>query len=410
MVGDIEMVWADSAIDFALRSRRELGNREPNGRGGCSRMQHSQRSPARDPQAPASISGGPAEVWRRWLLELGERRMPHRAIARAQPVTELRSHYLEAIVNAVEESRRPATRRAYEGAWKRFRSWAEAEGLQPLPADPMTVAAYLINRAEQGLSQSTLSLDRKAISHFHRTANLPTPTISEGVKLTLAGLRNQAAEQGRGEPQQAKGLTGERLDAIIRTAHRQRVGQTGRKESKAAALRRGDVDIAIATVMRDALLRRSEAAELRWGDVEFSADGSSLITIRRSKTSIVSAVQYVGTGATGALCRIRPLNAHPDSRVFGLRSGRSISNRLGAMAREAGLGEGFSGHSPRVGMAQDLTAAGVGLAALMVAGRWRSERMPAHYARGEAARRGAVAKFHGEGSWAEKTHRSRQAG
>lgn len=336
--------------------------------------------------------------------------MPHRDIAPAQPAGELRSRYLDAILNAVEESRRPATRRVYESAWKRFRRWAEAEGLQPLPADPMTVAAYLTRRAEQGLSQSTLSLDRKAISHFHRTANLPTPTISEGVKLTLAGLRNQAARQGRAEPQQARGLTGERLEAIVRTAHRQRTGQTGRKESKAAALRRGDVDIAIATVMRDALLRRSEAAELRWGDVEFSADGSSLVTIRRSKTSHVSAVQYVGTDATAALRRIRPLNAHPDSRVFGLRSGRSISNRLGAMAREAGLGEGFSGHSPRVGMAQDLTAAGVGLAALMVAGRWRSERMPAHYARGEAARRGAVAKLHGEGSWAEKTHRRRQAG
>ena len=336
--------------------------------------------------------------------------MPHRAVAPARPAAGLRTRYLDAILSAVEESRRPATRRAYLGAWQRFQSWAESEGLQPLPADPMTVAAYLTERAEQGLSQSTLSLDRKAISHYHRTASLPTPTISEGVKLTLAGLRNQAAEQGRGEPQQAKGLTAERLDAIVRTAHRQRSGQTGRRESKAAAHRRGDVDIAIASVMRDALLRRGEAAELRCGDLEFCADGSSLITIRRSKTSLVSAVQYVGTGATDALRRIRPLNAHPESRVFGLRSGRSISNRLGAMALAAGLGEGYSGHSPRVGMAQDLTAAGVGLAALMVAGRWRSERMPAHYARGEAARRGAVAKLHGEGSWAEKTHRNRQAG
>lgn len=103
--------------------------------------------------------------------------MPRRAIAPAQPARELRPHYLDAILNAVEDSRGPATRRVYESAWKRFQSWAVAEGLQPLPADPMTVAAYLISRANQGLSQSTLSLDRKAISHFHRTANLPTPTI-----------------------------------------------------------------------------------------------------------------------------------------------------------------------------------------------------------------------------------------
>ena len=67
------------------------------------------------------------------------------------------------------------------------------------------------------------------------------------------------------------------------------------------------------------------------------------------------------------------------------------------MARAAGLGEGFSGHSPRIGMAQDLTAAGVGLPALMVAGRWKSERMPAYYSRAQSAGRGAVANFYGNG-------------
>ena len=343
-------------------------------------------------------------------FELEDTRMPHRTIHRQQGPGALRSRYLDAILSAVEDSRRPATRRVYNSAWKRFRSWAKAEGLQSLPADPMTVAAYLINRAEQGLSASTLSLDRKAISHFHRAEGLPTPTTSEGVKLTLAGLRNQAAEQGRGEPSQARGLTAEDLKSIVRTARLRRSGKSGRTESRESARRRGDVDIAIAAVMRDALLRRSEAAELRWLDVEFSHDGSSLVTIRRSKTSNFSAVQYVGVQATAALQRIRPLNARPESRVFGLRSGRSISNRIAAMARAAGLGEGYRGHSPRVGMAQDLTAAGVGLAALMVAGRWRSERMPAHYARGESARRGAVAKLYREGSWREQARGGRQAG
>ena len=64
------------------------------------------------------------------------------------------------------------------------------------------------------------------------------------------------------------------------------------------------------------------------------------------------------------------------------------------MCREAGLGEGFSGHSPRVGMTQDLVAHGAGLVAIMNAGRWKSERMPAHYSRGETAGLGAVARYH----------------
>ena len=40
----------------------------------------------------------------------------------------LNDRYIEAIVAAVRHSQRPATRRAYAGAWKRFRTWAEAEG------------------------------------------------------------------------------------------------------------------------------------------------------------------------------------------------------------------------------------------------------------------------------------------
>ena len=64
-------------------------------------------------------------------------------------------------------------------------------------------------------------------------------------------------------------------------------------------------------------------------------------------------------------------------------------------ARAAGLGDGFSGHSPRVGMARDLVRAGIELPSLMTAGRWRTPVMPAHYTRNEVAGRGAVAQFYG---------------
>ena len=47
-------------------------------------------------------------------------------------------------------------------------------------------------------------------------------------------------------------------------------------------------------------------------------------------------------------------------------------------------------------MTQDLTAQGAGLVAIMNAGRWKSERMPAHYSRGQAAGRGAVARYYAD--------------
>ena len=310
---------------------------------------------------------------------------------------DLADRHLEGIAAALEESRRPETRRAYASVWKQFRAWAESEGLDSLPADPLTVAAYLVHRAEAGLSLASLAMDRKSISYHHRTAGFPTPTASEGVRQTLAGLKNRAADEGRQAPRQARGLTAEALEAIRRTAHLPRRGPTGRTESEATARRRGDMDIAIASVMRDAMLRRSEAAALRWGSVTFMPDGSARIAMRRSKTGHTAAVLYVGPEAAADLRRVMPENVVRQDRVFGLRTGRAISARITAMAKVAGLGDGFRGHSPRVGMAQDLTAAGVGLTAIMVAGRWKSERMPAHYSRAQEAGRGAVARFHRNG-------------
>jgi hypothetical protein len=49
----------------------------------------------------------------------------------------------------------------------------------------------------------------------------------------------------------------------------------------------------------------------------------------------------------------------------------------------------ISGHSTRIGAAQDLTAAGAALPEIMVAGGWKSPQMPAHYARKLDARHDA---------------------
>ena len=124
------------------------------------------------------------------------------------------------------------------------------------------------------------------------------------------------------------------------------------------------------------LLRRSEAAELRWGDLELQEDGVALLHIRRSKTDpeAEGAVLYVGQAAAQALQAIMPEDAgvvDPAALVFGL-SASQIGRRIDAAAKAAGLGEGFTGHSGRVGMAQDLVASGVELPELMTAGRWKS--------------------------------------
>ena len=118
---------------------------------------------------------------------------------------------------------------------------------------------------------------------------------------------------------------------------------------------------------------RSEAAALTWGDVEFRGDGAALITLRRSKTDqeAEGVVLYIGREAAQALLAIRPAEEllDPATPVFGMTT-RHIGNRVRAAAQAAGLGEGYTSHSGRVGMAQDLVKSGVELPALMTAGLW----------------------------------------
>lgn len=54
--------------------------------------------------------------------------------------------------------------------------------------------------------------------------------------------------------------------------------------------------------------------------------------------------------------------------------------------------EKISGHSARVGAAQDLLALNIGLASVMQAGRWKDTRMPMRYAERVLATRGGIAQ------------------
>jgi hypothetical protein len=54
-----------------------------------------------------------------------------------------------------------------------------------------------------------------------------------------------------------------------------------------------------------------------------------------------------------------------------------------------------TGHSLRVGMAQDLVAADLDVASVMQAGGWSTPRMVARYTEKLTAHRGAVARFYG---------------
>ena len=290
----------------------------------------------------------------------------------------------------------PNTRRAYVAGWKDFTSWCIENRCAGLPAVPADVGRYLEHLVEtEGKSLATARTRLAAIAAAHRLGKHENPVSDPLVKATLKRL---AREYGKPR-KQTRGLTKEALAAVKATARIQRVhqGKRRRKETESEAAKRALVDLALLQVMRDGLLRCSEASALRWGDIEFHADGSGRLNVAKSKTdqSAEGKVLYLGPAGAQALLAVRPEEAvvDPAARVFGL-SASQIRRRIKAATRMANLGEGFTGHSPRVGMAQDLSAAGAELLELMTAGRWDSPTMPAKYTEAQAAGRGAVARYY----------------
>lgn len=54
---------------------------------------------------------------------------------------------LESIRETIDQARSPNTTRAYTSAWNTWAQWASDHGHSPLPADPLTLAAYLVQRS-----------------------------------------------------------------------------------------------------------------------------------------------------------------------------------------------------------------------------------------------------------------------
>ena len=296
---------------------------------------------------------------------------------------------------AMDSSESKNTKLSYDSAWGSFEGWCFERSLTALPADTGTICDYLADCSARGLRIATIRAARSGIGNRHRRSHGSDPTATPEVRAVLSDLaRHDTRPQHRASP-----LTAEDMEAVRATAciPRQTSGSSPRYESPEAAERRGRMDVAIFALLRDPLIGRSELAELRWGDIECVPDGSGRITVRKSKAGQDGGDQalFISPATVKALNGIRPDGVTLDSeaRVIGLTAGQ-IYRRVRRVAQVAGLGDGYSGHSGRVGMAQDLTASGTSMQAVMVAGRWKSERMPALYTRRPTDDQDAVAEYY----------------
>jgi integrase len=229
-----------------------------------------------------------------------------------------------------------------------------------------------------------------SIAAFHRAADVPNPCEAPEVKLALKRLHRA---RGRAQAQAAP-LNRPLLERLLAAG-----GTTLRDRRNRALL----------AVAYDTLCRRSELVALQATDLQPGADGTGTIAIRRSKTDAegegmmrflaadtmrhVQAWQRAAGIAEDALFRA----VLKGGRVGGALNACEVARVYKEMARAAGLSAEdaakVSGHSTRVGAAQDMVKLGIELPAVMQAGGWKSPEMVARYTARLDARRSGAAKL-----------------
>ena len=301
------------------------------------------------------------------------------------PAPETLARLEEAYANA----NTPGTRKLYSQHQTNFKNWCDANGFCDRPADMGTVLAYITKRAEE-VGISTLNVAIAAIRSYHENHNLQSPTTHPAVIKTMKGLARDYARPKH----QASPIDEATFNIIVEAAFTPK-----HYESQHQADRRGTFDVALISVMRDALLRRSEAASAKWRHIQTVPDGTFILEIPRSKTDQggEGAHQFLSMYSIQALANMLQMRGgdppNPDDTIFRI-SARQISNRIKSAAEHANIHGDFSGHSPRIGTAIDLAIDGAELPSIMHAGRWKSPKTVANYISKIRASQNAVARFY----------------
>lgn len=268
---------------------------------------------------------------------------------------------------------------SYRNDLEHFRLWCEANGACALPASPLSIAAFIDDQT-QSKALSTVRRRVEAVKFAHRMLDLPSPVHNSEVKLAL----RRALRANRARPKQSHGLTHDLLARILAACPDTLAGRR---------------DTAIVCVGYDSLARSYELAQLK---VEHLADDHTRVLIPHAKNDPtgVGRIAYLSTRTQEILGDWLAESGIISGPLFqGLHtrklSGRPLStSAIRRLVKRAAMRADFerdeaksiSGHSMRVGAAQDMMIAGLDHIAIMQAGGWKTVDVVARYVENAAAR------------------------
>ena len=236
-----------------------------------------------------------------------------------------------------------------------------------LPAAPVDIAKFLLTTMSNGIKSATIRRKVASISAVHRLSNFEDPTKHPEVKLCVRKINRQLGNRF----DQAYPVTRTVLDKLLAVCGDDLRGLRNK---------------ALLLLAYDSMRRRAEMVSLRVEDIQMSDEGKCSILLRKSKTDQTSSGHWIHLSheTTSALNNwLRTANISSGFILRGLRTCDRTCPELGAsqvsrifksLARDAELNDevvkGISGHSMRVGAAQDLLVNGASLPQIMVKGGW----------------------------------------
>ena len=277
---------------------------------------------------------------------------------------------LQETIAKIEGAYAPATIRAYRADFNDFIHFCHDKKATALPSHPNLVVQYICKLTDSNRSSASIRRALCGLSSIHKLNRLEDPTKDPDVALEM---RRMHRKLGRSSSQ-ARSINANTLDKLLLATDNSI---------------RGIRDRALLMVAYDTLCRRSELVSLQVRDVKTSmknGNETSSILLRKSKTDQDSIGKWLHLSQRTHQLLITWIKYLPENQEMlfcGLNRSLDFSPNIGAgqinriykrIARKAGLDEseikGISGHSMRVGAAQDLLNSGVSMPIIMQRGRW----------------------------------------
>jgi integrase/recombinase XerD len=268
------------------------------------------------------------------------------------------------------------TLRAYRTDIRIFIAWCETTEHKPFPASPETLAAFVAHEAQR-CSISTIKRRLAALVKIHRLLRLENAVNDQEVVIAV----RRVLREKHSRPRQAMGLTRNLRDKLIIA-----MGDDTLTKKR---------DRAIIAIGYDTLCRRSELVALQVEDLMVAKEGPTQILVRRSKNDPYGKgrLAYVSAQAMKLVLHWIKAAEIKSGPVFrAVRSNyvssetmhpHSINRIIKQAATKAGLPPekiaNLSGHSMRVGAAQDMMTAGIDILPIMRAGGWKTTNVVARY-------------------------------